>query len=390
MMPASPSGALVSLYEWAKREDFSGHDPHDLLNAPSFGFIRSDPSSSIAKWLRLFALQLGRRSLIDLRALLQLPHGENPKALALFLGGLLRAKNAAASEWERDAARLAERLVRSMNDSGWGYPFPWQSRTHYLSPHTPNIVTTSFVGNALIEWQRHSPSASLEKAIQLAADYVISLQLRSRNPGAGTTTPETREPIFGYAKNDPQIVFNASILGAEFLLNAGILLGNERYIALAHQAARFVAGHQRGDGGWDYGLERSQHWTDSFHTGFTIRAMRVIAAAVTDSSLSESAERGFEYYRTTFLEPDFAIKYFPHRRYPIDAHALGEAMLTFEAFGEHEIAQRVAEWCITNMRSPKGYFYYQRHRLVKNKIPYIRWSNAWIFRGLAEVVTAGE
>ena len=36
------------------------------------------------------------------------------------------------------------------------------------------------------------------------------------------------------------------------------------------------------------------------------------------------------------------------------------------------------------MRSPHGYFYYQRHRLFTNRIPYIRWSNAWIFRGLSE------
>ena len=378
MMTMSPSNALVELYEWAKREDFSGHDPHDLLNAPIFRAIRANTDSRVARWLRLFALQLGRRSIIDLRALLQVPRGENPKALALFLTGLLRARNAVTPDWERDAASLAERLVSSMNDAGWGYPFPWQSRTHYLPPRTPNIVTTSFAGNALIEWHKHSPAASIENAIRLAAEFVCSLEVPLR---------DTRSIVLGYAKNDMQIVFNASILGAEFLLNAGILLGNESYIGLAQQAAAFVAQHQRTDGGWDYGLGKSQHWTDSFHTGFTIRAMKSIANAMKDSEFAESAERGSEYYRKTFLEPDFAIRYFPDRRYPIDAHALGEAMVTFEAFGEHETAEHIAEWCIEHIRSPHGYFYYRRHRVFTNKIPYVRWSNAWIFRGLAECVT---
>ena len=67
------------------------------------------------------------------------------------------------------------------------------------------------------------------------------------------------------------------------------------------------------------------------------------------------------------------------------AVAEGQAMVTFSVFGDQEIARRIAEWSIEYMRSPKGYFYYQRHRLFTNRIPYIRWSNAWMFRGLAEV-----
>jgi hypothetical protein len=99
--------------------------------------------------------------------------------------------------------------------------------------------------------------------------------------------------------------------------------------------------------------------------------------------LAGSAQRGFEYYKKTFLQPDCAIRYFPGKRYPIDAHALGQAMLTFETFGDHETALQIAEWSIKNMRSSEGYFFYQKYRLFTNAIPYLRWSNAWMFLGLS-------
>jgi hypothetical protein len=362
--------ALRELYRWAAALDFAGHDPHDLLTSP----LLSRMQNPLA---RLVAVQLGRRSAVNVRALLRVPRAENPKALALFINGLLRARDVATPDWNQEAENLGKRLLGSMNkNGGWGYPFPWQSRTHYLPSGTPNIVTTSFAGNALIELHRHSASPILFDAIQKSAVYIVSLD--TGNP----------KPAFGYAKNDPQIVFNASLLGAEFLLKAGRLLSNSAYVELACHVAEFVADHQRADGGWDYGLEKSQRWTDSFHTGFVICSMKAIADAVGDDRLQQSAFRGFEYYRQTFLEPDYAIRYFPGKRYPIDAHALGQAMVTFTTFGEQETAQRIAEWSIANLRSPKGCFYYQQHGLFTNRIPYMRWSNAWMFRGLSSLTSS--
>jgi hypothetical protein len=359
--------ALRALYRWATKQDFLGHDPHDLLTSPLLRGVKSP-------FLRLAAVQLGRRSPINLHTLFSVPRAENPKALALFIMGLLRAREAVVPDWKAEAEKLGERLLASQHmNGGWGYAFPWQSRTHFLPANTPNIVTTSFAGTALIELYGHAPSPKLLEAIQQTAKYIVSLK--------------TGFPAFGYAENDPQIVFNASLLGAEFLLKAGKLLSNSEYIVLSRTASEFVADHQREDGGWDYGLEPSQKWEDSFHTGFVIVSMKCIADIVGDNRLAESALRGFEYYRKTFLERDFAIRYFPGKRYPIDAHALGQAMVTFEKFGDHETASKIAERAISNMKSPSGYFYYQKHRLFTNKIPYLRWSDAWMFLGLSSVTS---
>jgi hypothetical protein len=367
--------ALHNLFEWASERDFAGHDPHDLLSSP----ILSGIHNSIA---RLIALQIGRRSAIDLHSLFRVPAAENPKALALFITGLLRAKSSATPDWKERAHELGERLVSSMHkDGGWGYPFPWQSRTHFLAKNTPNIVTTSFAGTALIELHHTEPSERLLNAIGQSANYVASL--KTLNPKPNTLNPVT---AFGYAAHDPQIVFNASLLGGEFLLKAGKLLSNPKYVELARQSGEFVASHQQPNGAWAYGLEASQKWIDSFHTGFTIVSMKSIADSLGDEHLAESARKGFEYYKSNFLEPDYAIRYFQNNRYPIDSHALGQAMVTFSEFGDSDTARRIAEWSITNMRSESGYFYYQRHRFFTNRIPYMRWSNAWIFRGISSVV----
>ncbi len=47
---------------------------------------------------------------------------------------------------------------------------------------------------------------------------------------------------------------------------------------------------------------------------------------------------------------------------------------------EHKIlVGKVLRWTIDNMQSPNGYFYYQIKKGVSSKIPYMRWSQAFMF-----------
>ena len=40
-------------------------------------------------------------------------------------------------------------------------------------------------------------------------------------------------------------------------------------------------------------------------------------------------------------------------------------------------------WSFKYMLSNSGYFYFQKQRLWKNKIEYMRWPNAWMFYGIS-------
>ena len=43
---------------------------------------------------------------------------------------------------------------------------------------------------------------------------------------------------------------------------------------------------------------------------------------------------------------------------------------------------------IDNLRDPRGCFYYQRRRFYKVRIPYMRWSEAWMTYALARLIEA--
>jgi len=41
---------------------------------------------------------------------------------------------------------------------------------------------------------------------------------------------------------------------------------------------------------------------------------------------------------------------------------------------------------VNNLWSGKGFFYFQKKRLYINKIPYMRWGQAWAFHALTEYI----
>ena len=362
--------ATAKLYRWSESRNFEGHEPHDLLESPAFRGVKFPA-------LRLALVQLGRRSPLDLHSLFRVPTTFNPKAGALFLEGLLRAGESATKDWQQDAGSLAERLILAQRpDGGWAYPFAWQSRTHFVAADTSNVVTTAFAASALAKWNERMPDERYDRALLQAAQYVLKVLPR---------TSSAEGIAFGYAEHSPQIVFNASLLAADLLSTCGAHFRNTEMLEIAQSAAEFVAAHQRSNGSWIYGLEASQTWIDSFHTGFVVVSLKRISEVMHNRRLLDAANKGFEYYRDHFIDPLGRVKYYHNRLYPIDAHALGQAMVTLSCFGDHAALERVAEWSVHNMLDADGYSYYQLHPKYTNKIPYMRWSNAWMFRGLAEL-----
>lgn len=367
--------ALRRLYQWMERRDFRGYDPHDLLESPVVGpLLRQVPV------LRLVAVQLGRRSPIDLHTLFKVPRRFNPKTGALLINGLLRARDRVDPRWEDHVRMLIQRVldssVKTPHGRGWGYPFAWQSRTHYLPANFPTIVATSFVCQALLDAHEAGfTSDAILLALTQAADYILLDVSRAMRPEG---------VAFGYAQDDPQIVFNASLLGAAVLGRLGALLGEQPYLEQAREATRFAVAHQNRDGSWYYGLEPSQQWIDSFHTGYNLTALHSLSRSL-GVDLSETVRTGYSYYREKFID-NGRVRYSPNKPYPIDTHAAAQGILTTLEHGDLNIARDIARWMIVHMQSPKGYFYYQQHRNYTNRIPYMRWSNAWMFRALSELV----
>jgi hypothetical protein len=368
--------ACRSLYSWLREADFRGHDPHDLLESPLIPkLMKRSP------FVRLALLQAGRRSPIDLHKWLRVPKRFNPKGGGIILQGLLRGKENVSQNWERDVAQIAQRLlaasVKTKHGIGWGYPFDWQSRTHFVTKKTPTIVTTAFVAEALLKYYQHQPSDELLLALTRAADYMMK-DVSHHRTADGLS--------FGYSEGDKQVVFNASLLGAAYLGKLGAMLGEDLYVNAARDAARFVVKHQAANGSWAYGLASSQQWVDSFHTGYVLLSLREIGEALLSLEFTPAVEKGYAYYRSVFFRNDGLPRYFANKDHPIDTHAAAHAIITLHAFGDKTAALQIAKWMCSNMQNADGSFMYQKHERYTNKIAYIRWSNAWMFIALASLL----
>jgi hypothetical protein len=169
------------------------------------------------------------------------------------------------------------------------------------------------------------------------------------------------------------------------------LTGEKVFVDFALQAARFSIRRQNADGSWCYGELPTQRWVDNFHTGYTLCALRSISQYAGTAEFDSQIRRGFEFYRKHFFRKDGAPKYFHDRVYPIDIHNVAQSIITPLALkdfdeGSPTLCFSVFSWAMTHMWDERGYFYYQVLPFCKIKIPYMRWSQAWMLLAISAVL----
>jgi len=367
---------------YASMRNWRGADPYDGLCSP----VARVPLLGTSRLFRLAVTQLVKRSPWDPRPLLGIPPGLNPKALALFLSAVSRAPEEAGIR--AHLGPLGEMLLASRSTgwpgAAWGYDFPWQGRTFYLPAGTPTVVVTSFVGEALLDAHAATgESGYLETALE-ACRFVL---------GALHRTEDETGACLSYSPLDRSAVYNASLLGARLLVNVGERTGRDDLVESARPLVSYALARQLPDGAWRYGEGAHQGWTDSFHTGFVLTAIDVFRRVSRDQAVANAVTRGAEFYAGSLFGEDGTPFYYPDRRLPYDVHSAAQGVLTFlqlrDLFPDFLArARRVGHWMIEHLQDPRGFFYYQVRRTHTVKIPYMRWSQAWGVRALAELVRA--
>jgi hypothetical protein len=111
------------------------------------------------------------------------------------------------------------------------------------------------------------------------------------------------------------------------------------------------------------------------------------------SDIIANVDLGLGYYRRTFFEENGLPRCYNTKTYPADIHNAAESIIVFIRLRDLDTsnmdwAKKIALWTVTNMQDPKGYFYYQKHKHYSNKIPYMRWSQAWMFKALTYLAEA--
>jgi hypothetical protein len=421
------------LLNYCRSNDWAGYDPYDALNS---GLFKRLPF--LDSWLpRLAMTQILKRSPINFRPLLMIPKTQNPKALGLFLTALLKLEKLGMVEDRNLIPGIVQNIINlrssnaptatgnrepSLTDNCqpstvnryycWGYSFPWQGR-HVLAPKgEPNLVCTVFVANALLDYfesQLHQPeidnrfcpstencepetvncaSNRIPETVNIlsiatsAADYLLNELYWSEGDLAGFSYPTPANQTK---------VHNANFLGAALFCRIYKHTGETKYLEPALKAARYSASRQHSDGGWDYGEHDKQQWIDNFHTGFNLGALKTICNCLQTDEFEPHIRKGFEFYKDHFFREDGAPKYFHNKVYPIDIHSVAQSIITLTDFSDLDprnvdLAHRVFEWVINNMWCEQGYFHYQITPYYKNRIPYMRWSQAWMLLALASLL----
>src|SRR5438105_779115 len=389
-MPIDLKTAHKDLWKWCRDQGFAGYDPYDALNSRLF---QATPFKR-SRAARLACTQFHKRSPINFRSLVRIPRERNAKAMALFaLAALADFRRDPTKENEVEARELLDDLIwmglKGFRGACWGYNYDWQSRSFFAPRGTPTIVPTAFAARAFYEAAEVLSRDEYLPFARTICDFILNDLNRSE---------ETSDEVcFSYSPLDRTRVFNASLLAGEMLASVGKLLGEQSLIDWANRAAIYVVRRQQQDGSWTYGADSHQAWSDNFHTAYILTSLSRImdagsvpGAVATGSDFDNALRRGYEFWTERFFLINGWPKYFPDRLYPADIHTAASAIVALVELrgripGTLMLAEQIANWTVENLRDVRGYFYYQRRRFYKVRIPYMRWSEGWMTYALARL-----
>lgn len=367
----------IEILKWAAKEEFAGFDPYDGLNLPilnDFPFLKK-------KYLMILITQFFKNCPVNLRPFLGIKRERNAKGIALFVSGLL---NLYGKERDEKFLKLAITLIDWLIENrspyteryAWGYNFPWQSRNSYKSRYFPNIVTTSFVAHSFLNAYEHTNNRDYLDIAASSANFIIEdLNIYEDDRGI----------CFSYSPTDNERVYNATLLGSWLLLKIWKVTNEDRYLKYGKKSVEFGIQSQNQDGSWYYGDNKNQKWIDNFHTGYNLWALYEAYKIIGKDKIKEAIDRGMEYYLNNLFGEDMLPYYYSHNQRLLDTHSFSVAMILFSRMGKKEMAFKVFRKATELSYSGKGYFYFRRIPIYTIKIPYMRWSNAWMFYALTEM-----
>jgi hypothetical protein len=373
-----------SLLNFCQKNLWQGYDPYDGLN----GKCNDLPLIQKSKMLKLALIHFNKSSHLNLRSLQFIPPNHNSKGIALFLSGALDLYQKTGSSGYLNLVHHFIEILRKNTLSGysgpcWGYYFPWQSRAFYVPANTPSVVVTSFVGQALLDAYEILGDESLLNWVHEIQAFILHDLNRSY---AGENFCLSYTPV------DNSQIYNASILGAALLARLYRYNQDHNLKRVVMQLYAYCAGKQNDDGSWFYGEAANQKWIDHYHTSFVLEALIDIHQEIPELKIAGTLRKGIDFYLNNFFENGVIPKFHHNRLYPIEPHCGASAIILLsklsEIYGRKYFvkAGRVADWFIHNMMDPEGYFYFQKNRFLMNKIPYMRWVQAWMFKALAQLI----
>lgn len=387
--------SINSLEAWIDKNGYAGFDPYDIK---SLTVVRK----IISLGNKNFLLEVVREFVIELflmcpnisRKTLKIKPQINAKAIGLLAKSYIDLSQLFGEKKYLEKANaciawLNDNYSKNYEGKCWGYPFDWQAK-ELIPKNTPNGIVTTAVADAY--WSMYQLTDD-KKHLDICVDickFLITLP---------TDEISENEICFSYTPVFVNHVHNLNLFVAEFLIKVGKEVGNKHWISVGIKATNYTINNQRDDGAFDYNgpPETPQNFIDNYHTGFVLRQLYSIWKLTDSEKYFSVLEKGYKYYINNFFEDKTIPKLMKNRKYRIDIHSAAESINCLSELSKDfpegiEIAKNVANWTINNLQDNRGFFYHGvfKSRIIgvpfKSKIAYMRWGQAWMLKGLTNLL----
>ena len=379
--------AQQEVQQYIEAEEYKGYDPYDTLNSwVPFGWL--------GKWGKPIGIQIQKRNPINIRPLIGIKKEYNPKAIGLLLHAYslqYRSHSSATIKKRIDFLFqwLLENRTAGFKHHCWGYNFDWASSVKLLPAFSPTIVVSGFIAKGIIAYYETTKDAKAKEVLISIGNFIQEdLPLSKDDSGI----------CFSYSTVEKDCCYNASMLGSEIFAYLYQITEEEKYKELALRSTDFVLAKQKEDGKWNYsihletGKERTQI---DFHQGYVIDSLAYVIQYISSAPqrYKKALKRGLAYYKKQQFFENGQSYYRVPSKWPVEIHNQAQGIVTFARQQQYDasylnLSETIARYTIENMQSPKGSFYYKKYPWITIKTPFMRWSQAWMFLALTELIEA--
>jgi hypothetical protein len=373
---------LEKLILHLEKTNYKGYDPYDALKSPL-------PWEKMGKWAPVIAIQIFKRLPFNIRPFFGIAKEHNPKAMGLFLYAFSNLYLKTGNIYYKKKAEyffnwLINNYSKGYSGICWGYNFPWASSVKFVPAYSPTSVVTGFVCKGIFRYYQATQNENAREYLISAANFILKdIPVFRDNSGI----------CFSYSIIEKDICYNASMLAVEVLAFANYFLKDPLISEKIELASEFVSSRQKADGSWYYsenpisGKERKQI---DFHQGYIIDSFKTVQNLTGSKKYEIQIQKGLQFYFSQQFFETGQAKYRLPSEFPVDIHHVAQGIITFSRISPNDkhltdFANKITNWAITNMHSPKGYFYYRKEKILINKLDYVRWAQAWMMLALSEL-----